>query len=141
MNHAYCVGINPSWKKMRFQLAQNKTFCPNPQPFSHQQVKQLQRTKINKTILSAPFLPPHRFSTQSLQCQNWNANKYFIVIVHELGPPVLESSARVSKFYAPTDSKHKFDKTEMENWLPIGYNLGSPWLGTRSHNHYAMFIR
>ena len=77
---AYCVGLNPSWKKTRFQLALNKTFYPN---------------------------------------------MYSILTVNELGPPVLESSARISKFYAPTDSEHKFNKTEMENWLPIGYNLGS----------------
>ena len=80
-----------------------------------------------------PSLTPHRLSTQSLQYQNWNANKYSILTVNELGPPVLESSARISKFYAPTDSEHKFNKTEIENWLPIGYNLGSFWLGTRSH--------
>ena len=43
-------------------------------------------------------------------------------MVNELRPPVLESSTRISKFYAPTDSEHKFNKTEMENWLPIGYN-------------------
>ena len=134
MNHAYCVGLNPGWKKMRFQLVLNKTFCTNPQPLTHRQVKQRQRTKINKTMLSAPSLSPHRFSTQSLQYQNWNANKYSILTVNELGPPVLESSARISKFYAPTDSEHKFNKTEIENWLPIGYNLGSSWLGTHSHS-------
>ena len=64
VNHAYCVGLNLGWKKMRFQLALNKTFCPNPQSLSHQQVKQCQRTKINKTILSSPSLPligfPHK---------------------------------------------------------------------------------
>ena len=141
MNRAYCLNLNPGWKKMRFQLGLNKTFCPYPQPLTHRQVKQWQRTKINKTMLSAPSLPSHRFSTQSLQYQNWNANKYSILTANELGPPVLESSARISKFYAPTDSEHKFNKTEIENWLPIGYNLGSSWLGTRSHNRYTMFIR
>ena len=128
-NHAYCVGLNPVWKKMRFQLVLNKTFCNNPQPLTHRQAEQRQRTKINKTMLSAP----HRFSTQSLQYQNWNTNKYFILTVNELGLPVLESSAKISKFYAPADSEHKFNKTEIENWLPIGYNLGSSWLETRSH--------
>ena len=123
---------------MRFQLALNKTFCPNPQPLTHRQVKQCQRTKINKTILSAPLSPTHRLSTQSLQYQNWN--KYSILTVNEPGPPVLESSARISKFYAPTDSEHKFNKTEIENWPPIGYNLWSFWLGTHSHNCYTMFI-
>ena len=41
-------------------------------------------------------------------------------MLNELGAPVLESSARISKCYAPTDSEHKFNKTEIENWLPIG---------------------
>ena len=113
MNHAYCIGSNPSWK--------SNTFCSNPQPLIYRRLKQCQRTKINKTMLSAsPFpLAPHRFSTQSLQYQNWKGNKYSIKTVNELGPPVLESSARISKFCAPTDSEHKFNKTEIENWLPI----------------------
>ena len=51
MNHVYYLGLNPGWKKMRFQLALNKTFCPYPQPLTHRQVKQRQRTKINKTML------------------------------------------------------------------------------------------
>ena len=57
----------------------------------------------------------------------------------EPGSLVLESSTRISGYFAPTDPEHKFNKTENENWLPLGYNLGSSWLGTRSHNHYAMF--
>ena len=35
MNHAYCVDLNPGWKKIRFQLVLNKTFWPNPQPFTY----------------------------------------------------------------------------------------------------------
>ena len=136
MNHAYCVGINPGWKKMTFQLALNKTFCPNPQPLTHRQEQ-----KLTRQCFLPLSLPPHRFSTQILQYQTWNAKKYSILTVNELGLPVLEPSARISKFYAPTDSEHKFNKTEIENWLPIGYNLGSSWLGTRSHNRYTMFIR
>ena len=83
-----------------------------------------------------PFLPPDWFSTQSLQYQNLNANTYSVLTVNELGPPVLESSARDSKFYTLTDSEPKFNETEIENWLAIGYNLGSPLLGTRTHNRY-----
>ena len=133
MNHAYCVGLNPGWKKVRFQLALNKIFCTNPQPLTHRQLKQRQRTKINKAMLSVPSLSPHRFFTQSLRYQNWNANKYSILTVNELGPMVLEFSARISKFYVPTDSEHKFNKTEIENWLSIEYNLGWCWLGTCGH--------
>ena len=138
MNHSYCVGLNPSWKKMQFQLALNKTFCPNPQPLTHRWLKQHQ-IKKNKIMLSAPSLPPHWFSTQSSQYQNWKANEYSIFTVNELGPPVLESSVRISNFYAPTDSEYIFNKTEIENWLPTGYNLASSWLGTWSYR-YTMFI-
>ena len=44
-------------------------------------------------------------------------------MVNEPGPPVLESSARIYKLYAPTDPEHKFNKTEIQNWLPIEYNM------------------
>ena len=61
-------------------------------------------------------------------------------MVIELGLPVLESSTRISKFYDPTaDCEHKFHKMMIENWLSIGLELQSPWLGTYSHNHYTMF--
>ena len=141
MNHGYCVGLNPGGKKVWFQLALNKTYCLNSQPLTHWQLKQRQRTKISKTMLSAPSLPPHWFFPHSLQYQNWKVNKYSILTVNELGPPVLESSARISKFYAPTDSEHKFNKREIKNRLPIECNLGSSWLGTCSDNHYTMFLR
>ena len=93
MNHAYCLGLNPGWKKMQFQLALNKIFCPNPQPFTHRRLKQRQITKINKAMLTdlslppspPPPPPPHRFSTQSSQYQNLKANKYSILTVNELG--------------------------------------------------------
>ena len=40
-------------QKMRFQLALNKIFYPNPPPLTHWQSKNPQRTKINKVMLSA----------------------------------------------------------------------------------------
>ena len=46
--------------------------------------------------------------------------------VTELGPPVSESSTRISKFHDPTDSEHKFYKTKTENWQPISFKLGTP---------------
>ena len=39
---------------------------------------------------------------------------YSILTVNELEPSVLESSVRISKFYAPTDSEHKFNKMEIK---------------------------
>ena len=57
----------PDGKKMRFQLALNKTFCSTPPPLIHRRFKHRQRTKINKQCL---LPPPHRFSTQSSQYQH-----------------------------------------------------------------------
>ena len=135
MNHAYCVGLNPGWKKMRFQLALNKTFYP-----THQRLKQLQTKPCFLHPCSPPLPPPpHRFSTQaqSSQYQNWKANKCSIITVNEQGPPV------ISNFLLPLilNSNLQFNKTKIENCPPIGYNLGSPLLRARSYNHYTMFIR
>ena len=73
-NHAYCVGLNPGLKKITFQLALNKTFWPNPQPFTYRQVKERTRTKINKTTLSAHLPPPSsvfhtKFTISELKCK------------------------------------------------------------------------
>ena len=46
--------------------------------------------------------------------------------VIELGPPVSEPSIRISKFHDPTDPENKFYKTRIENWLTIGFELGTP---------------
>ena len=44
-----------------------------------------------------------------------------LVFSHKLGPLVSEPSTRISKFYDPTDSEHKFHKARIENWLSIGF--------------------
>ena len=62
-----------------------------------------------------------------------------LVFSHKLGPLVSEPSTRISKFYDPTDSEHKFHKARIENWLSIGFELGSPWLVACSRNHCTMF--
>ena len=52
-------------------------------------------------------------------------------MVTELGLPVLESSTSFQNFLphpsplTPADSEHKFHKTGIKNWLPIGLNMGS----------------
>ena len=46
-------------------------------------------------------------------------------MVSELGPPISEFTTKIPKFYPPTDSEHKFNKTGIENCLPIGSNQGS----------------
>ena len=49
-------------------------------------------------------------------------------MVIKLGPPMLESLTRITKFYDPSDSEHKFHKTMMGNLLSIDLELGSPSL-------------
>ena len=44
----------------------------------------------------------------------------------ELEPPVSKSGTRISKFYDPSESEHKFHKTRIEYWLSIGFELESP---------------
>ena len=53
-------------------------------------------------------------------------SKDSIGAVIELGPPVSESSTKISKFHAPTDSEHKFHKARIENLPPIEFKLGFP---------------
>ena len=47
-------------------------------------------------------------------------------MVIKLGPPVLESLTRISKFYDPSDSEHKSHEMTIENWLSIDSELGPP---------------
>ena len=112
ISHAYCFGLNSHCKKMLFQLTLKKA----PPPLIHRPLKHHQRTRINKTMLSAPP-PPHRFSTQSLQYQYWKVNTYSILTVTELVPSVSESSTGSQTF------EHRFHKRGIENWLPVGFNL------------------
>ena len=44
----------------------------------------------------------------------------------ELELSMSEFSTRISKVYAPIDSEHRFHKKRIENWLPIGIDLGPP---------------
>ena len=99
---------------MRFELASNKTSCTISPPLTHQRLKHSQRTKINKTMLSA--FPLHFFIQRSLY-QNWKTNKYSILTVTELGLSVSESSTRITKFYTPIDSEHKVHKMEIKNGI------------------------
>ena len=84
--------------------------------------------RTNRTSLSAVFHTKFTF-------QNWNANDHSIRTGVELRPPMSESSTKISKFYAHSDSEHKFHKARIEIWLPIGFKLRYPWLVTCSYNH------
>ena len=64
-----------------------------------------------------------------------SSDKHFIWMVIELGLPMLESSTKIWKFHALTDSEHKFYKVRIKNWLPIEFELGSTWLGTHTQYH------
>ena len=46
-----------------------------------------------------------------------------VMMVNDCWLAFMLSAASISKFYAPTDSEHRFNKMGIENWLPIGFNL------------------
>ena len=82
----------------------------------------------DSTFNKATLLPPHWSFTQTSQCRNWKANKYSILTVSELGPPVLESSTRISKFYAsPTDSEQNGSRKSITHRIQTAIVLiGNP---------------
>ena len=68
--------------------------------------------------------------------QNWNdENMYSIRTAIELELPMSGSSIKISKFHSPTNSEYKSHKARIGNRMPIGFELGSPWLGTGSYNN------
>ena len=103
--------VNFSWKKIQFQLALNKTFCPiPPPPLIDRRFEHRQRPKINKTMLSASSVFHTKFTISVLK-----STKVF----HPNGNWTQTASVRVlnwvSTFCAATDSEHKFHKTGIEN--------------------------
>ena len=52
-----------------------------------------------------------------------------------LGPPMSDSSTKISKFHTITDSEHNIHEARIRNWLLIIIELGSPLLGICSHNY------
>ena len=55
-----------------------------------------------------------------------------------------EFSSKISYFYALTDSEHKFHKTGVENWLPVGFELGFALIGnllTESPTDWEIAVR
>ena len=109
MCHAYCLGQNTRPKFPRFQLAQNKTFCPTQHPSI---------TDNSGTVASLSLIFHKKFTVSVLK------NKQ---VFHPNSKGTRSASVRVfnwvSKFYAPTEYEHKFHKTGIEVWLPIGFNL------------------
>ena len=84
MCHVYCYDSDPGCKIMRFQLALNKTFYPTPPTLTNLRLRHHQRTKTDKMLSVSSY----RLSTQIWKYQNWKTNKYSILTVIELGPPM-----------------------------------------------------
>ena len=110
---------------MRFQLALNKTFCLTLQRLTHRRATpHLHSTAKIQKLTKQCFLPPLIGFPQKVHNITIEKQiKYSIITIIELGPPVSESSTSLS--IAPIDTEHKFNKTGIENGLPIGFNLGS----------------
>ena len=67
MCRAYYFGSNPGWKKMRFQLPLNTTFCRTPQPFTHQQLIHFSETVqvfSNNTPITQSSINPQQNKNQ-----------------------------------------------------------------------------
>ena len=109
--------------------------------------KDLSGRNLERTRMKLCFLPPlhwffqTKFTISDLKSKyvfypngnrNWTAS---VGVLNQLQDLV----TRISKFHDPTDSEHKFNKTRIENWLSIGFELGFPRLRTYCHNHYTMF--
>ena len=47
-------------------------------------------------------------------------------MVIEFGLSISESSTKISKYYAPTDSEYQFHKVGIKNWLAIAFEQGVP---------------
>ena len=90
MNHACCVGLNCGW-----------AFCPNLQPFTYQQLKQHQETKINKTRLFLPLI----LSTNLIKRKSKIAYLQDTIWDHLDWEPAVHSVhaliGRVFRFYMP----------------------------------------
>ena len=86
-----------------------------------------------------PPHPPHLImlsaSSSSFSKQSSHIGIGRKMVNKKLEPPVLKSSIKISKFHAPTDSEHKFHKARIENWPPIAFKLGFPWLRIHRHNY------
>ena len=52
------------------------------------------------------------------------SKQVFHLTVTELGLPVSDSSTRSQNFMPSTISERKLHKTGIDNWPPIGFNLG-----------------
>ena len=86
--------------------------------------KKLKKTRM-KIILSAS---PSLFFSPKVHNIRFEKETRILsqLTVIGLGLQVWESSIRISKFHDPTDSEHNFYKTRIENWLSIGFQLGTP---------------
>ena len=94
----------------------------------------------NNNQNNAFCLPFIGFFTKSSQYQIWKANTYSILTNgNQTWTARLDSLTRISKFYDPSDSEHKFHKMGIKNWLSMDFELASLWLQTCSSlNHYTM---
>ena len=107
--------------------------CLNPISYIHNKLGLNTQLTYIYCVLPLPH-PPHtimlsascqRFFTQSSHII-WNGNKHSIQKEMELGTPVLESSTKISKFHATTDSDLNtifIIKREFK----IGYPYDSNW--------------
>lgn len=96
---------------MRFQLALTENFCLSSRPLTMKAQPKEQKNKKKKMLPASPSLA---FHTNSTICE---ANKFPIVTVTDLRPPLPKSLIRMTNIYASIASEHNFRNTGIEYWL------------------------
>ena len=96
---------------MRFQLALTENFCLSSRPLTIKAHPKEQKNKTKKMLPASPSLASH---TNSTICE---ANKFPIVTVTDLRPPLPKSLIRMTNIYASIASEHNFRNTGIEYWL------------------------
>ena len=129
----------PAGKRCNFSWPVIRLSAASPPPLIHQRLKHRQRTEINRKMLSvSPSMVLHKDHNIRIEKQRW------LLTVIELGPTLSESSTGSQNFMPLADPEHKFHKTGIENWLPIGFSLRSSWLRTlfiTLLNHWQGIVR
>ena len=131
---SFCAVLNCSNRAGKEKDKFSYRFLSNFQEIFKGQKARKNKSKNQKNAFCLSFIG---FSTQNSQ---YAANTYSILTnSNRTSIAMSESSARISKFYDPTDFEHKFHETRIEYCLSIGFELGSPLQRTYSHNHFTMF--
>ena len=137
-NWRYCkCEVQVDCKSMEHVIV-DQCIKPTAPTFHPLTLKAPPQEKVNKIMI--PFSPSQVFHTK-FSISKSQAKRYSVLTSTKLGPPLSESSTKISNFHAPTASEHKLCKTGNENWLPTGIKLGCCRSSIGSVKHYIMYVQ